>query len=57
MLVLLPLCVIIAYCQRTNIDDFSCALERYWKGGFVPLQAAIDAAIIQVRKVLIIEVS
>ncbi|XP_055430976.1 ATP-binding cassette sub-family A member 6-like isoform X2 [Bubalus kerabau] len=36
-----------AYCQRTNIDDFSCALERYWKGGFVPLQAAINAAIIQ----------
>ncbi|XP_065764705.1 ATP-binding cassette sub-family A member 6 isoform X2 [Muntiacus reevesi] len=36
-----------AYCQGTNIDDFSCALEKYWKGGFVPLQAAINAAIIQ----------
>uniref|UniRef100_A0A4W2I3E4 ATP binding cassette subfamily A member 6 n=1 Tax=Bos indicus x Bos taurus TaxID=30522 RepID=A0A4W2I3E4_BOBOX len=47
MLVLLPLCVIIAYCKRTHID-FSCALEKYWKGGFVPLQAAINAAIIQV---------
>ena len=56
MLVLLPLCVIIAYCKRTHIH-FSCALEKYWKGGFVPLQAAINAAIIQVRKVLIIEVS
>uniref|UniRef100_A0A4W2EEA1 ABC transporter domain-containing protein n=1 Tax=Bos indicus x Bos taurus TaxID=30522 RepID=A0A4W2EEA1_BOBOX len=47
MLVLLPLCVIIAYCKRTHIH-FSCALEKYWKGGFVPLQAAINAAIIQV---------
>uniref|UniRef100_A0A4W2IAX0 ATP binding cassette subfamily A member 6 n=1 Tax=Bos indicus x Bos taurus TaxID=30522 RepID=A0A4W2IAX0_BOBOX len=36
-----------AYCKRTHID-FSCALEKYWKGGFVPLQAAINAAIIQV---------
>lgn len=36
-----------AYCRRTNINDFSCALEKYWKGGFVPLQAAINAAIIQ----------
>lgn len=36
-----------AYCRRTNISDFSCALEKYWKGGFVPLQAAINAAIIQ----------
>uniref|UniRef100_A0A8B9YP19 ATP binding cassette subfamily A member 6 n=1 Tax=Bos mutus grunniens TaxID=30521 RepID=A0A8B9YP19_BOSMU len=35
-----------AYCKRTN-TDFSCALEKYWKGGFVPLQAAINAAIIQ----------
>uniref|UniRef100_A0A4W2CGW4 ABC transporter domain-containing protein n=1 Tax=Bos indicus x Bos taurus TaxID=30522 RepID=A0A4W2CGW4_BOBOX len=36
-----------AYCKRTHIH-FSCALEKYWKGGFVPLQAAINAAIIQV---------
>uniref|UniRef100_A0A8C6G1K5 ATP binding cassette subfamily A member 6 n=1 Tax=Moschus moschiferus TaxID=68415 RepID=A0A8C6G1K5_MOSMO len=36
-----------AYCRQTNINDFSCALEKYWKGGFVPLQAAINAAIIQ----------
>ncbi|XP_061000984.1 ATP-binding cassette sub-family A member 6 isoform X4 [Dama dama] len=36
-----------AYCRGTNINDFSCALEKYWKGGFVPLQAAINAAIIQ----------
>ncbi|XP_043303892.1 ATP-binding cassette sub-family A member 6 isoform X3 [Cervus canadensis] len=36
-----------AYCRGTNINDSSCALEKYWKGGFVPLQAAINAAIIQ----------
>lgn len=48
--------VLIAHCW--NMDDgHSCSLSKYWSSGFVALQAAINAAIIQVRKVLIIKVS
>lgn len=48
--------VLIAHCW--NMDDgHSCSLSKYWSSGFVALQAAINAAIIQVRKVLIINIS
>lgn len=41
-----------AHCWNTD-SDFACSLAKYWNTGFVTLQTAINAAIIQVRKVLI----
>lgn len=52
----MPVFVLIAQCWGTH-DHFSCSLAKYWNRGFVTLQTAIDAAIIQVRKVLIINVN
>ncbi|CAO2645912.1 ATP-binding cassette sub-family A member 6 [Lemmus lemmus] len=38
---------ILAHCWDLN-GDVSCSLSRYWKSGFVPLQTAINAAIIEI---------
>ena len=51
-----PPFVLVAHCWNMH-GDFSCSLAKYWNRGFVTLQTAIDAAIIQVRKVLIIHVN
>lgn len=45
-----------AYCWDSE-DKFVCALDKYWNEGFMTLQTAINAAIIQVRKVLISNVN
>ncbi|CAO2645911.1 ATP-binding cassette sub-family A member 6 [Lemmus lemmus] len=39
--------VFTAHCWDLN-GDVSCSLSRYWKSGFVPLQTAINAAIIEI---------
>uniref|UniRef100_A0A8D1GTD9 ATP binding cassette subfamily A member 9 n=1 Tax=Sus scrofa TaxID=9823 RepID=A0A8D1GTD9_PIG len=36
-----------AHCWGTD-DEFSCSLTKYWSDGFVTLQTAINAAIIQI---------
>ncbi|XP_047612602.1 ATP-binding cassette sub-family A member 9-like isoform X2 [Phacochoerus africanus] len=36
-----------AHCWGTD-DEFSCSLTKYWSEGFVTLQTAINAAIIQI---------
>ncbi|XP_039085717.1 ATP-binding cassette sub-family A member 6 [Hyaena hyaena] len=36
-----------AHCWKVH-GDFSCSLAKYWNGGFVTLQTAINAAIIQI---------
>ncbi|XP_015999137.2 ATP-binding cassette sub-family A member 6 isoform X2 [Rousettus aegyptiacus] len=36
-----------AHCWNTD-NDFSCSLAKYWNTGFVTLQTAINAAIIQI---------
>uniref|UniRef100_A0A8D1Y9C5 ABC transporter domain-containing protein n=1 Tax=Sus scrofa TaxID=9823 RepID=A0A8D1Y9C5_PIG len=36
-----------AHCWGTD-DEFSCSLTKYWSDGFVKLQTAINAAIIQI---------
>lgn len=41
--------VLTAHCWGTD-DEFSCSLTKYWSDGFVTLQTAINAAIIQVRE-------
>lgn len=38
---------ILAHCWDTQ-GDVSCSVSRYWKRGFVPLQTAINAAIIEI---------
>ncbi|XP_075846361.1 ATP-binding cassette sub-family A member 6-like isoform X3 [Microtus pennsylvanicus] len=38
---------ILAHCWGMQ-GDVSCSLSRYWKRGFVPLQTAINAAIIEI---------
>uniref|UniRef100_A0A8C3TCE6 ATP binding cassette subfamily A member 10 n=1 Tax=Chelydra serpentina TaxID=8475 RepID=A0A8C3TCE6_CHESE len=35
-------------CSDSIFDDVACAVTKQWTSGFVPLQASIDAAIIQV---------
>ncbi|XP_037349445.1 ATP-binding cassette sub-family A member 6-like isoform X2 [Talpa occidentalis] len=39
--------LISAHCWELN-EDYSCQLSKYWNDGFVALQTAINAAIIQV---------
>ena len=48
--------VLIAHCWGAD-NEFSCSLAKYWSRGFVTLQTAINAAIIQVRRVLITNVN
>ncbi|XP_057631855.1 ATP-binding cassette sub-family A member 6-like [Chionomys nivalis] len=38
---------VLAHCWDMR-GDVSCSLSRYWKRGFVPLQTAINAAIIEI---------
>ncbi|XP_047563456.1 ATP-binding cassette sub-family A member 6-like isoform X1 [Lutra lutra] len=37
-----------AHCWNLDDDEHSCSLSKYWSSGFVALQAAINAAIIQI---------
>lgn len=37
-----------AHCYKINEDDVYCDVTEFWKKGFVALQAAINAAIIEV---------
>jgi ATP-binding cassette subfamily A (ABC1) protein 8 len=39
-----------AHCFETN-EDLECDISIFWKEGFVALQAAINAAIIEVSTV------
>ncbi|KAK2507815.1 hypothetical protein MC885_014420 [Smutsia gigantea] len=44
-----------AHCWGTH-DHFSCSLAKYWNRGFVTLQTAIDAAIIQIALTFLMSV-
>lgn len=37
-----------AHCYKINENDVDCGVTEFWKKGFVALQAAINAAIIEV---------
>lgn len=43
---------LVAHCWNLDDEDHSCSLSKYWSSGFVAVQAAINAALIQVTKVL-----